>query len=1229
VIVLAISESHGESARRAAAVLDGYLPRIGRRTWCGSVSAEGLGDLRKALRSKATKATAVAIHRMLGNRRANLLCVVGNSSAFGPDGEAPVFVTRRRRQSADRTLVDELLASAILLAADFHDLGKLTAGFQGHLSDSVCGRLPVGQPLRHEFVSVAVLRNAIDKSGAKSDAAFLDAIANTTAAAALFETAFANLDGILKLSKFYEGIKGVVCSFLPDPANGFPFMRVVADLILSHHRLPEGNYKAPLPPLPGKKTAGGAGSPDIMDTRHVNRTPGKDKAPVSAFLVPASACHKALRNPLWSGAVARDARRALCVLPDGNHLSWRSLFSGAAFSIGRLALMLGDHQGSAIKVADTSADPSFAMSAACYANTATVASPRRRTGSWTGLIDDEGGFSALDDTVTGRFLADIWPVHVHKVRRRAIAAFAHLRSGDGWPCVFPVDLPPRLTYREVDDSPFAWQGRAAAALASRQGEGGVLCPTLGFLLASTGTGKTVAIPRMCAAIAGDRGMRLNVCLGLRSLTLQTGEEYLNRVGFRSDQAIVVIGSRTALRLHEMEQAQDGPGVVVIPSSFIALPLQDSRMSDDSTDGMGVGTSAIVERAADMLVGGVEDSMLGPLAERTAASDANPSARRRLLCTPVLVCTLDTLMSAADARGGGHLGDALRLSSADLVIDEIDSFEAEDIVAIARLVRLAACFGRNVIVSSATLRHAHAAAIRAAFAAGLREFSALSGHPRRFDICWASEHLVHIVSDGGGDSADASREFSDHHYAVATRMGDALQLTAVRRRACAIPIVALDSPQRHTEAAFSASLDLHADNHVLDPETGIRVSIGFVRWNRVKSARAFAKHAATASAPAGMAIAFACYHAKFALGVRHAVYRHIACMLTRKHDGEQDPLLSNPYVRHHLRRAAAQGCTDLVCFLSTTNILEAGCDLDGDWGVTEPCSERSVIQFAGRLRRHRPWEHLAINLGILQSPVPRDGREEQRLARPGVETPVVMPPRGAGEVFSPLGVKIEASGIFPMDRWSARVDATSCLLDLPSPCADAEVALLEAVCLGEKNAICRLRPTSGKGHSSISASESHTVAALSVTAFASNPSWLWTDLFPKWRRFRRQDPKREDVEIRLEGGRLWMRDDASRRRAATTLDDRSAASSWYEPHPDRFAIVRPSLCDDTLACERLLLPASAYDVEQAATDIEEKSVVAGMAVEHWMSREIRTTSLSLYKNSGSHVTYDPWLGMDRA
>jgi hypothetical protein len=217
----------------------------------------------------------------------------------------------------------------------------------------------------------------------------------------------------------------------------------------------------------------------------------------------------------------------------------------------------------------------------------------------------------------------------------------------------------------------------------------------------------------------------------------------------------------------------------------------------------------------------------------------------------------------------------------------------------------------------------------------------------------------------------------------------------------------------------------------------------------------------------------------------------------------------------------------------------------------------------------------------------------------------------------------------MDRWSVQIDATSCLLDLPSPCADAEVALLKAVCLGEMDAISCLRPASGTAQTPLAQSERNLLAALSVNGFVSNPFWLWTDLFPKWRRFRRQDPGREDVEIRLQNGNWWMRDEASRRRADETPDDAAIQNGWYAP--SCLSIARPSLQDSSLARERLLLPAAVYDIEYAAAEIEEKCCVVGMAIDPSMSREIRTTSLSLPRYSGELTTiiYDPWLGMDRA
>lgn len=54
------------------------------------------------------------------------------------------------------------------------------------------------------------------------------------------------------------------------------------------------------------------------------------------------------------------------------------------------------------------------------------------------------------------------------------------------------------------------------------------------------------------------------------------------------------------------------------------------------------------------------------------------------------------------RGGRYILPCLRLMSSDLVIDEIDDFTGDDLIAIGRLVHLAAMLGRKVMISSATI-----------------------------------------------------------------------------------------------------------------------------------------------------------------------------------------------------------------------------------------------------------------------------------------------------------------------------------------------------------------------------------------------------------------------------------------------------------------------------------------------------------------------------------------------
>lgn len=1155
------------------------------------------------LRAKASRATAIAAHRVSGGRRAAPVFFVGNRIAFGAAGEAPVAWTRKRRKPLDRTLVGEVLVALVGLAAGLHDIGKLTKGFQEFLLAFVLGgtgERGKAQPVRHELVSVLVIHAAIRASGAKSDVEFLERIADSGQAVALFVQGlreFGKLPdwaGTLATNIAKPDRSGVSLSkLLPDRA-AFPFMRAVVDMVLSHHRLPVGEIAEPRRSALGQPARTNAGILEIgvWDGLHVDRS-DHEQLPWADFLVPADAAFNEITGAPsgWGESVARDTRRALAILRDTGAFARREWIA-ASLHYGRLALMLGDHYASFAKAPTCVADPREAMRSTCFANTVSTASPRADTAPWADF--DENAVFDADPPQPGTWLADRWSRHTHMVRRHSIAALAHIRRDEGWPFVEEDELPEALRSPEAAGSPYAWQDTAAEAVRNRPTKKSA---ALVFLMASTGTGKTIAIPKIARGLG--RGLRLNVCLGLRSLTLQTGDEYLDRIGFSTDQAAVVIGSKTAKLLHEISRETEGAG----PIPPKDLPEQE----------FGVGTDAVVESADAVISGGSDGAVLNPLAERVSRSDRQRQKRLRMLGTPVLVCTIDMLMSVSDGRRGGHLGDSLRVLSADLVLDELDALSPEDLVAVTRLVRFAAAHGRSVIGASATIRHAHAIAIREAFAAGRQEYAAVAGEPAAFDAFWASEHLVASHADDARAGASAAA-FSGRHREIVGKMASHVSQATVRRAAFILPVTGVsDDASGHLEAALTGAVSLHSRNCMVDPDTGVRVSVGVVRWNRVRMARRFARRLATTSGfIPGTLLAITCYHSKFPLSVRNGIYARLAKMLTRKHSsGERDPLLDDENVRRHLERAKGAGLDDLICVVSTTNILEAGCDLDFDWAVAEPCSERSMLQLAGRVRRHRSWEWAKANLAILETSVPSPGGMG-RIEKPGVETPV---PMGFGRL--PVYVCVEgariSSRMFPMPKWEQVVDATSCILDEASPCGTAERILLEAACNGHSESIALLSTPARRDAPvrPLVPDMARRVAALSSASPTQTPEILWTDLHARERRFRRQESGPEIEIARLDG--QWLFREVDR-----------VAGEWVS---GGHLVKQSFLTRDGGASEAMLLGTSVFDIEGASVELEKRMRVHVGEISDWVSREMRSVSLQMPGSGAQFVFYDAVLGFD--
>jgi CRISPR-associated endonuclease/helicase Cas3 len=97
-------------------------------------------------------------------------------------------------------------------------------------------------------------------------------------------------------------------------------------------------------------------------------------------------------------------------------------------------------------------------------------------------------------------------------------------------------------------------------------------------------------------------------------------------------------------------------------------------------------------------------------------------------------------------------------------------------------------------------------------------------------------------------------------------------------------------------------------------------------------------------------------------------RHLDQVLKRKEKfGEPPKSLSNPVIRQHLDgiNKNIADTKNVLFILVATPVEEVGRDHDFDWAVIEPSSYRSIVQLAGRVKRHREGEVESPNISVLQ------------------------------------------------------------------------------------------------------------------------------------------------------------------------------------------------------------------------------------------------------------------------
>ena len=916
MLVTFVSQCEKKALSRTRRVLDSFANRIGDNTWQTVITAEGLQAVKKLLRKTASKNTAVSCFWIRSRSRSELVWVVGNRDKFNSEGVVPVNSTQKtimNTQWENDWHYLPLIKALAAIAALLHDWGKATALFQGKLKKNS----RFGDPIRHEWISCLLLNALVQGSDSCSDKGWLTCLIEST------------LDE--------NKLKKVVAQQEAKPLDNLPpAATLTAWLIISHQRLPyidikEDDWRDERSP-----------KIDTMLARITQSWGYENRQDEQEFNRRLSGCFEfpnglLSQSPKWQKELKKWAQRLQACqidiersMADG---SYRLLLHHA-----RLCLMLGDHFYSSQNAA-----PKWPDSTGLFANT------DRATGHFKQKLDE----------------------HLVGVAKNALRTAHLLPAFEEQPPV-AVDIP---ALKKPSPKAFYWQDKAVLKINSwKKEKADSQQAVFAVNMASTGCGKTFANAKVMRALSDDgESLRYILALGLRTLTLQTGDEYRERIGLDDSELAVLIGSQAVTELHreaklehnEIESSQTG--------SESEQPLLDEYIDYDC-DIPEEGLATVLTKEKD----------------------------RKFLYAPVLACTIDHMMAATETRRGGrYILPCLRLMSSDLVIDEIDDFTGADLIAIGRLIHLAGMLGRKVMISSATIPPDLAEGYFNAYKKGWQLYSKTRDVTGDIACIWADEFKTDLHTIHSAKSEEAIESYRARHEAFIDKRVKNLNKQPAKRKAeiieCKESMEELEFDDEETKQAQyfnriqKATIKLHHQHCSIDKKTGVSVSFGVVRMANISPCIALTRHLLQAEYPDEIEVRAMAYHSQQLLLLRHEQEKHLDSILKRKEKKGEEPIaFSNAIIRAHLDNCTSK---QLLFVLVATPVEEVGRDHDFDWAVIEPSSYRSIIQLAGRVKRHREGEVAQPNIGLMQynwkAFKDADERGKKQFNRPGYEEKVTL------------------------------------------------------------------------------------------------------------------------------------------------------------------------------------------------------------------------------------------------
>ncbi len=886
MMVTFVSQCEKNALKKTRRVLDAFANRIGDNTWQTVITEDGLLTVKKMIRQTASRSTAVSCHWIRSRARSQFLWVVGNKNKFNSEGYVAVSSTAKELELEHNFhLNTNVIALLAQLAGLFHDVGKAMALFQEKLSPDFSGKSY--EPYRHEWVSLRIFQAFV---GTSDDHEWLNKLVNVNNATEI---------------EMLASLQFLKDSLVDNPQQPFeilpPVARLIAWLIVSHHKLPQYPKSAANPPMFSnaeqwltKLFEPSWNSPQCLNEdwpQHVKE---------ANWCFPYGTPFKSAHWQTQVSVVATDILKEKRMFSD----DWFN--QHFTLHLSRLALMLADHYYSSRKERKPEKPEWHDRNYLAYANT----------------DRDENGQKYQKQKLDEHNIAVGY--HAYCIAN----VFPKLKS----------DLPALVKNKALsEDVPkeykqnFGWQDNAFTLAKSIKAD----VKKYGFFgisMASTGKGKTRANARIMYGLADEGKCRFSVALGLRTLTLQTGDSLEKDLKLKQNELAVLIGSQAVKDLHQQ--------------------AREPEISVEEKLGSGSAESLLKDEIT------LKENL--PLYDGVLAKWLKHDPKiLKLIQAPVLVSTIDYLMPATEGvRGGRQIAPMLRLLTSDLVLDEPDDFGLEDLPALCRLVNWAGMLGGKVLLSTATISPAIAKALFTAYQEGRKHYTQVNGEfGETTSICcaWFDEFkkpCSEVVTD-------VTMYQDAHQQFVEKRIKKLTTETRPLRKSIIIPLQQnqeLVPSQLMAKQIWQSIIALH-DQHSVRIDSK-NVSIGLVRMANISPLVAISKWLFTHDAPSDCVIHYCVYHSQFPLLQRSKIEKQLDKALTRHDEAEW---LNNGGIRELVETSAEKNHIFVVL---ATAVAEVGRDHDYDWAVVEPSSMRSIIQLAGRVQRHRQNIPVTENIHIL-------------------------------------------------------------------------------------------------------------------------------------------------------------------------------------------------------------------------------------------------------------------------